>query len=394
MDCRGEIRSRKAIVLMGVMGALWISPCVGRDIRLERSLKDAVFSYMKTQGFPFGNTEEITVKSKKDVDLSFLSSLKKISFKVAKSDKDSLELLYSSRLSNHPNLALVNAANANHPGGGFLGDGFVQEESLCAVANLFPSLKQQFYALGSKILKTTGVKRIIDTTKLAIASAGELFSDRVLSAFSTVGKSVFLSVSQIKAGQPFTVFSMAAPNRSNIDNFDQKRFFNRMFNQYTKLFKKFNKQCQGVVGHLILTLPGSGVFARKKDGSYDHDYLTLNTCAAAAALLKVSPRFETTIPKSMCQGRDLAEEILGYVQDPQSLKTKLDSILASSAAVAAGKSSPTSASSAAGKSAPTSASSAAGKSAPTSASSAANKQANTMIDPKTGKSIPTLKLKF
>ena len=338
MGLREKIRSRDMAIWMGVIAALWISPCVGasRDLDAEGNLKNASYAHINKDVCP-GKTEVITCDFSKLITRDFSKTSKlskdlkfrKISPNVVTRSKDSLELVLSQE---HENTAIVNAANAVHPGGGFLSKGFVQEETLCAVTSLYLSLKEQKknYPLRKsgihKILWTTDVKPIIRMTSIPEDESVRFLSHRVLGAFKN-GKNVFLNVSEIKRAQSLGVFSLAAPQRDKMREFKHKRFFWDMYQQYTAVLQKFEEHSQGwhpqKGGRLIFTIPGSGAFAKRKDNTLDHEYLTLNVCALASAILMVEPCFEIIIPKSMADRKDLGQEIVGYVTTPWRLMRKL-----------------------------------------------------------------------
>ncbi len=314
-----RIRMRNVRVVLGVFSALWMSPCIG-DKSAIKAFKHVALKRASIQ--PAGKTEKICVPQN-EIPLSFPSPRREIQL----SNLDSLALFLSSKI---PNTAIVNAANAENPGGGVRTNGFVQEEVLCTMTNLLPSLesgKKKFYPLRGRgqrgFLWTRNVSPIIRVPKL---DSKKFLSEQVVNQYRKNPSSVFLTPGSMQSKSRFSVFSMAAPRRKKIKKLNQKRLFWDMFHLYKGCFEMFHThslQHHNKNGLLILTIPGSGDFAHRSDGSVDHRYLDLNVCALSAAFLSVNPCFFTIIPRSEIDGRNLGQEVVRYVKNQRLLVSKL-----------------------------------------------------------------------
>ncbi|MGL5719323.1 MAG: poly(ADP-ribose) glycohydrolase domain-containing protein, partial [Alphaproteobacteria bacterium] len=77
------------------------------------------------------------------------------------SQMDGTAYLFSRLAEGEQGIGMLNAANATRPGGGFDGNGTVQEEMLCALTTLYPNLKEVTYDIKDSIISTKNVKPII-----------------------------------------------------------------------------------------------------------------------------------------------------------------------------------------------------------------------------------------
>ncbi|MGL4824898.1 MAG: poly(ADP-ribose) glycohydrolase domain-containing protein, partial [Alphaproteobacteria bacterium] len=202
---------------------------------------------------------------------------------------------------------MLNAANANKPGGGFEGNGTVQEEMLCAVTTLYPNLKEVTYPIQDSILSTKNVKPIVDLNLYASykdqAARQDFYTNYV--AKMSQQHNVFLPEKQINLHPGFTVFSVAAHNRASSQQFDQATFFFDMLEKWRLVFAEAATQ---KLNRLIAVIPGSGVFANFPNSNQaDPEYVKANAAAFSLAYQAFSPdHLKVVLPRV---GQDLENNI-------------------------------------------------------------------------------------
>ncbi len=183
-------------------------------------------------------------------------------------EQDSLALLFKElHEGKTKNIYMMNAANATKAGGGFEGNGTVQEEMLCANTTLYPSLKEVPYPIKDSILLTKNVKSILYKNAYSDyekSKSKDFFSNYVAGLNSSYD--VFAELNEIDQSPGFGVFSASALNRSSYEKFCTTTLFFTMLEKWRLVFNSIENEMR--LQALVPPSRSLGSYVGNSIGSY------------------------------------------------------------------------------------------------------------------------------